>query len=69
MTAFGDGTYKDSDDQVSQSKRYQQFGIECVLVSKGSSLIYKTQADKGFPRFLGNGLRLAHVMEPDFGRY
>ena len=48
MMAFGGGTYKDSDDQVSQSKRYQQFGIECVPILKVSSLIYRSSVITAF---------------------
>ena len=47
-TALGGDTCKDSNDQVSQSKRYQQFRIERVPVLKVSSLIYRSSVITAF---------------------
>ena len=63
------GTCKDSDGQVSQSKRYEYSRkVKKIPVSK-VSLFIGVLTNNRFLRFLGNGLGLAYVTESSLVRY
>ena len=61
-TAKKGGTCKDSDNQVSQSKRYEYLGRNYVYLFRGRAFLFiEALNNNDFPRFLGNGLELAYV--------
>ena len=62
------GTYKDSNSQVSQSKRYKYSRKVKIPISE-VSLFIGVLTNNGFPRFLGNGPSLAYVTESGLVRY